>query len=227
MRIFLVRHGQTFSNVEHLLDTRPPGAELTERGREQATAVGTELSQLADAAVPPRFLSSVAIRAQQTAMAAVRAFEEDRDLAPHSLPVEPVMGLHEIFAGKYEMSGSEDALREYTNALRGWLDGDATAAMEGGETLTDVLNRYRPVLEGAVAAEETVAANGGIGRDLVVFTHGAAIRVVTAHACGVDPDFAFTGYMPNCRFTVMETHGRDFGEWELLRWADLELGAEG
>ncbi|MDN6246993.1 MAG: histidine phosphatase family protein, partial [Corynebacterium casei] len=45
-RIILLRHGQTFSNVERLLDTRPPGAELTERGREQATDVGIELAHL-------------------------------------------------------------------------------------------------------------------------------------------------------------------------------------
>lgn len=213
MRIFLIRHGQTTSNVEHLLDTRPPGAELTRRGREQASALGIELAKLLSPAMP-RVLTSIAIRAQQTAMLAIRAFEEVRDLEPHSVLVEPVLGLHEIFAGRHEMSGSEDAHRDYTFALRGWLNGDPHAAMEGGEDLEQILARYRPVIE--------EAAQTGDG-DLVVFSHGAAIRVVTTHACDVDPDFAFTGYMPNCRFTMMETHGREFGEWELLQWADLTV----
>ena len=35
-RLVLVRHGQSHGNVERRLDTRPPGAELTDLGREQA-----------------------------------------------------------------------------------------------------------------------------------------------------------------------------------------------
>lgn len=210
MRIYLVRHGQTFSNVEHLMDTRPPGAELTPRGRDQATAVGLELADLIDGV--PRFLSSIAIRTQQTAMAAARAFEEARGWDPYTLPVEPTPGLHEILAGIHEMSGTDATRDAYTFALRGWLTGDMNACMEGGETLRDVLDRYQPILESVVGSDS----------DVVVFSHGAVIRTVTTHACGVDPDFAFTGYMPNCRFTVMEPTGR-FGEWELIRWADLEL----
>ena len=37
-RLVLVRHGQSHGNVERRLDTRPPGAELTDLGREQARA---------------------------------------------------------------------------------------------------------------------------------------------------------------------------------------------
>ncbi len=212
MRIYLVRHGQTTSNVEHLMDTLPPGAELTPRGRDQATAVGLELAELVDSEVP-LVLSSVAIRAQQTAMGAMRAFEEARDMEEHSMRVQPVMGVHEIFGGAFEMSGSEDARRDYTVALRGWLDGDMEASMEEGETLAHVLERFQPVLENAAAQD----------RDVIIFSHGAAIRVMTTHACGVDPDFAFSGYIANCRFTVIEPGEREFGQWELKRWADLDL----
>ncbi|WP_176669124.1 histidine phosphatase family protein, partial [Mycobacterium avium] len=35
-RLILVRHGQSYGNVERRLDTRPPGAELTPLGRDQA-----------------------------------------------------------------------------------------------------------------------------------------------------------------------------------------------
>ena len=35
-RLILVRHGQSLANVERRLDTRPPGAALTDLGREQA-----------------------------------------------------------------------------------------------------------------------------------------------------------------------------------------------
>ena len=127
-RIILLRHGQTYSNISRLLDTRPPGAELTERGR----------------------------------------------------------------------------------------DGEQDAGMEGGETLEDVLARYQPVLEG-------IAAQLADDHYVILVSHGAAIRVVTKHATGVDADFAYTGYLPNCRFMVMEPRGKDFGQWTLTRWADTEL----
>ena len=59
--------------------------------------------------------------------------------------------------------------------------------------------------------------------DVILVSHGAAIRVVTKHATGVDADFAYTGYLANCRFMVMEPRGKDFGEWTLTQWADTEL----
>ena len=147
-------------------------------------------------------------------MLAARAFGETAD--ERNVPVEVRTGLHEVFAGDHEMSGSEDTHREYMVALRGWLDGDESARMPGGESYVDVLERYQPVLEDLAAELED-------DEDIVVVSHGAAIRVVTRHACGVDPDFAYTGYMPNCRFTLMEPQGQPFGQWTLKRWADTEV----
>ena len=212
-RIILLRHGQTYSNIDRIMDTRPPGAELTERGRGQAEDVGRELAELC-AGRRVRFVCSIALRAQQTAMLAARTYGEAAD--ERSVPVEVLVGLHEVFAGEHEMSGSEDTHREYMVALRGWVDGDPEARMPGGESYVDVLGRYQPVLEDLAAELED-------DEDIVVVSHGAAIRVVTTHACGVDPDFAYTGYMPNCRFTLMEPQDKPFGQWVLRRWADTEV----
>ena len=130
--------------------------------------------------------------------------------------VDVISGVHEIFAGDWEMDGSEDAHRSHMVAMRGWCDGERGAGMEGGETLDDVLARYQPVLEG-------IAEQLADDHDVILVSHGAAIRVVTKHATGVDSDFAYTGYLANCRFMVMEPRGKDFGEWTLTRWADTEL----
>lgn len=211
-----MRHGQTYSNIERRLDTRPPGAELSERGRDQARAAGEELAAVVGDR-PVRLYSSVALRAQQTAQLAARAWEKTAGWAEHSLPVTVLPGVHEIYAGELEMSSSEDAHREYMVALRGWLDGDAGAAMSGGETLGDVLGRYQPVLE-------SLATGLGDEEDAVLVSHGAAIRVATKHATGVDADFAFSGYLDNCRYTMMEPRGEAFGRWALIRWAGADLG---
>ncbi|QNE90335.1 histidine phosphatase family protein [Corynebacterium incognita] len=217
-RIILVRHGQTFSNINRALDTRPPGAELTERGREQAVEVGAELADLC----ADRKLSlncSVALRAQQTAMLAAREIERVQQLPEHSLPVNVVVGVHEVFAGDNEMLADEDSHRGYTTALRGWLEGDPQARMPKGESYMELLARYQPVLEELAAGLDDAA-------DAVLVSHGAAIRTVARHAAAaqIDPDFAFSGYLNNCRFVVLEPRGEKFGKWTVTRWADTELG---
>ncbi len=197
------------------MDTRPPGAELTPLGREQAIAVGAQLAGLVGE--HPRVLSSVAIRTQQTAMAAMREFEAQRGLAAHSVPIDPTPGLQEVFAGQLEMSGAQDTYQLYLEALRGWLRGDPEAALPGGEKLEQILARYRPVLEAAARGQ----------RDTIVFSHGAVMRVVATHACGLDPQWAFENYMPNCGVVAMEPAGQPFGHWQLLHWADAPAGAPG
>ena len=84
-RLVLVRHGQSHGNVERRLDTRPPGAELTELGREQARAFARawphEIGMVAH---------SIAVRASQTAA----EIGDERGLAPHELE-----GIHEAQVG--------------------------------------------------------------------------------------------------------------------------------
>ena len=214
-RIILLRHGQTNSNVSRLLDTRPPGAELTDLGRNQATEVGRELAGFVGEREVD-FKCSIALRAQQTATLAARAFEQERNLPRFSIPIDVIPNVQEIFAGDWELDASEAAHRSHDTAMRGWCYGDSQAAMEGGERLQDVLSRFQPALE-------EIAAQLADDRDVILVSHGAAIRVVTKHATGADADFAYTGYMPNCRFTVMEPRGKKFGEWTLTRWADIDL----
>jgi len=61
-RLVLVRHGQSVSNVDRRLDTRPPGRELTDLGREQARAFAKDWRH--DIGMVAH---SVALRASQTA----------------------------------------------------------------------------------------------------------------------------------------------------------------
>lgn len=222
-RLILLRHGQTYSNVARRLDTRPPGAELTDTGRNQAWNVGVELAELCGAGngspgTLEAVVSSVALRAQQTALLAMNAFEQTAGLREHQMRIDVEVGLHEIYAGDHEMLADEDSHRSYATALRGWLDADDTARIPGGETYLELMARYRPVMENLALAHLAE----GAGKDVLVVSHGAAIRTMATHAAGVDPDFAFAGYLGNCRFIVLEPGERPFGEWNLVRWADVE-----
>lgn len=70
-RLFLVRHGQTTSNTIHALDTALPGADLTPKGRQQATGTGEILANRTRRLL---VVSSQAARAQQTAVNLAVAF---------------------------------------------------------------------------------------------------------------------------------------------------------
>ena len=88
-RLVLVRHGQSYGNVERRLDTKPPGAALTELGLQQARLFAKQYEELA----PAVLVHSVALRAVQTAS----------EIAGH-LGVEALQldGLHEVQAGELE-----------------------------------------------------------------------------------------------------------------------------
>ncbi|MBZ8176681.1 histidine phosphatase family protein [Corynebacterium poyangense] len=207
-RIILMRHGETTSNVAQLLDTRPPGAWLTDRGQEQAREAGRVCAQ--DYPKLAAVYCSIAIRAGQTAMLLSAEYERLRGQRRGSLPVRSLAGVQEVDMGDWEMRGDDAAFQDYYHCLAGWLGGDPDARAPGGENYCDVLHRYRPALE-------QVRRRHGKD-DVVIVSHGAATRVAAVHACGVDPDFAFENRLANCRRIILEPGENDFGQWRLVEW---------
>ena len=152
MRLIMVRHGRTDSNVGLLLDTGEPGAGLDANGLEQAAALVEVLSEHAIEAV---YAASL-IRTQQTAQPLAQA---------RGLEVQVLPGLREIPAGEDEMG--TDATR-YIGALVAWGEGDLQARVPGGENALEFFARYDDAID-------TIAASGV--EVAVVVSHGAALRV--------------------------------------------------
>ena len=104
MRLLLVRHGRTHSNVHHLLDTAAPGADLDEVGREQAAALPGRLAGEDIGAINV----STLVRTQQTA-------------APYAtatgMPVTVLNGLHEVQAGIFEGQSQDSGFARILYAL--------------------------------------------------------------------------------------------------------------
>lgn len=203
-RLVLVRHGQTHSNVARRLDTRPPGAELTDLGREQARSFARGLTR------PPAMVAhSIAVRAVQTAdhIAAEAATARDR----HEFE-----GLHEVQVGELEDRTDEAAHDEFNAVYRRWHQGEFDLALPGGETARQVLDRYVPVLEQLRMRYLDDAAWHG---DIVVVSHGAAIRLVSAVLAGVDSSFAVDHHLANTESVVLApvTDGR----WTCVQWGKL------
>jgi broad specificity phosphatase PhoE len=198
-RLVLVRHGQSIANVDKRLDTRPPGAELTPLGRDQARAFAR------NAASPPGLLlHSVATRAAQTA--AEISTEVD-------VPAKEVTGIHEVQVGDLENRNDEAAVDEFDAIYRRWLGGERDVPLPGGETANQVLDRYLPVL---TDLRTRYLDDDGWTSDIVVISHGAAIRLTAAVLAGVESSFALDHHLANTEAVVLTpiTDGR----WSCVQW---------
>ncbi|MHA7648849.1 histidine phosphatase family protein [Mycobacterium sp. ML4] len=201
-RLILVRHGQSFGNVERRLDTLPPGAALTPLGRDQARAFAR-----GGHSRPTVLAHSVAVRASQTA--AVIASEVA--LAPKELT-----GIHEVQVGHLENRNDDEAIEEFNAVYRRWHRGELDLALPGGETANDVLERYVPVLtELRMRYLDDDRWHG----DIVVVSHGAAIRLAAAVLAGVDSTFVLDNPLDNAESVALApiTDGR----WSCVRWGHL------
>jgi broad specificity phosphatase PhoE len=201
-RLVLVRHGQSLGNVDRRLDTRPPGAELTDLGRVQARTFARDLPHPA-----AMIAHSVAIRAAQTAA----EISDELGLDPHEFE-----GIHEVQVGDLEDRNDDEAIAEFETVYQRWHEGDLDVRMPGGETGNEVLDRYVPVLTQLRMRHLDDDAWHG---DIVVVSHGAAIRLVSAVLAGVESSFALDHHLANAESVVLApiTDGR----WSCVQWSTL------
>jgi broad specificity phosphatase PhoE len=201
-RLVLVRHGQSFGNVDRRLDTRPPGSELTPLGRDQARAFARDgMSR------PGLLLHSVATRAAQTA--AEISAEVD-------VPASEVIGIHEVQVGELENRSDDDAVAEFDAIYKRWHEGERDVPLPGGETGNQVLDRYLPVV---TDLRMRYLDNDEWTGDIVVVSHGAAIRLTAAVLAGVESSFVLDHHLKNTEAVVLApvTDGR----WSCVQWGTL------
>ncbi|MFI6250777.1 histidine phosphatase family protein [Streptomyces sp. NPDC051016] len=196
MRLLLIRHGQTPTNVEFLLDTAVPGPGLTALGERQAAALP---AALAEEDIEALYVSTL-IRTHRTAapLAAARGLDSIvRD------------GIREVSAGDLEMlPGHSEHGEEYMRTVFAWAGGDTGPRMPGGETGAEVLARYD-----AVVAE---AAASGAGT-VAMISHGAVIRLWTAaRAANVDVPYAASRPLDNTGVVILDGTPED--GWKALSW---------
>ena len=203
MRLILIRHGQTPSNVLGLLDTAPPGPGLTELGVSQAAAVpGTLIGQPID-----RIYASTATRAQQTAQPLA---------ADRGLTVRVRAGIREIAAGDWEMLSDETSVRNYLGLIGGWMAGelDRRAPGPNGESGTEVLRRFDEVV--------TEAASAGLD-GVALVAHGAVNRFwASLRADNLDDGFGATNALRNTGIVVLDG---DPDGWTALSWTGADVQA--
>jgi broad specificity phosphatase PhoE len=204
VRLVLMRHGQTGSNLQGALDTAAPGAPLTGLGLRQADAAAPVLVQRGVVAT----WSSDLLRAEQTA----RPVAALLGTTAGSLP-----GLAEIAAGDLEMRTDPEGIAAYAEVVIAWISGELTARMPGSEDGREFLARYD-------AAVTTIAAAAGEHDEVVAVSHGSAIGTWTASRAANLPGWEGRDRLRNTGAVVLE--GDPDRGWRLVDWFARPLGGD-
>lgn len=201
-RLVLLRHGQSYGNVDRRLDTRPPGTQLTPLGHHQARDFARSGLRRAGLLV-----HSVAIRAAETAA------EISAEL---HVPAREVTGIHEVQVGDLENRSDDEAVAEFNAVYQRWHQGERDLVLPGGESGEQVLDRYVPVL---TDLRMRYLDDQDWTDDIVVVSHGAAIRLAAAVLAGVDGSFVVDHHLRNAESVVLApiTDGR----WSCVQWGTL------
>ena len=204
VRLMLVRHAETPSNVRRILDTVLPGPGLTDLGRQQALRLADRFATAKVHAVH----ASRALRAQETA----------RPLADrHDLEVTVTDGVHEIFVGSLEGAGDLASRRVFDRTYARWLAGDLDVPMPRGETGRAALTRFLS------AAHQTLdAVPAGM---VVMVSHGALLRLAAAHlSSNVTGNHDTVRHLPNTGVIVLEPAPATVTGWRCAHWDGLDPG---
>jgi len=199
MRLLLIRHGQTPSNVIGALDTATPGPGLTELGHEQAAALPEALAGEAVDAI----VVSTLVRTHLTAAPLAAA----RGLAP----IERA-GIREIEAGDLEMRNDRAGVMAYLEAFRSWAEGDFEARIPGAENGVEAFERFDAVVREFAHVD-----------NLVIVSHGAMIRYWVARASS-NVDAEFVGENPLSNTAVVTLTGSPDDGWFVESWTGTPVG---
>jgi Histidine phosphatase superfamily (branch 1) len=208
-----VRHGQSVDNAAGILDTAPPGTDLTATGEEQANTVAQAIQSEYGNSIAGIFASEEA-RAQETAAPLA-------ELLHGTLPVQILSGLNEIPAGAFNgdpVNSLEGIL--YLLAPVAWVFGDVLVPDPGDPSVNGVT--FDESFGGAVQTiYDGTASTTGTPTD-VAFSSEGAIAVWTMMNVN-NPDFSVVlqelanneQFLPNAGQVVIEGSP---GDWTLVSY---------
>ncbi|MCW2797100.1 histidine phosphatase family protein [Nocardioides sp.] len=194
-RVFVARHGEAEYESDLVTDD---GGSLTRLGRTQAQALAEELRGERIA----RVWSSPLSRAVQTA-----------EIVAGLLGVDVVVreGLREYGVGS--MSGTHADERATVGAVfEAWMDGDAEATIDGGERITDFVDR--------VTHAFAEAADQHRGEAILVVSHGGAILAGVPRLLGLPAASVRDRTLANCGVIELAA---DADGWRGVRWCGAPM----
>lgn len=134
MKFTFVRHGESEANLLHEVSNRGLKHPLTEKGRQQALALGQTFKGFP----LTHIYSSPLLRAVQTAEILSAELE---------VPYTAVAALREYDCGIIEGRSDDTAWALWQDLWNNWEAGWLECRIEGGESFLDVKNRFVPFIE--------------------------------------------------------------------------------
>ena len=190
-RVFVARHGEALYESELLSDA---GGWLSPLGRDQARVLTESMAGERIA----RVWTSDMARAVQTG-----------EIVAGLLGTDVVVrtGLREFDVG--DAAGTNGDPDPFAATFASWLDADLTARIPGGESGTDVVERYEAVLAEIADAHR--------GESVLVVSHGGVMcMALSALARNLTLSHSRDLPMPNCGVVAVEA---DADGWVARSWA--------
>jgi broad specificity phosphatase PhoE len=190
-----VRHAQSVSNADEIIDTEVPGPSLTEEGRGQAQQIAHQLARNGYDGV---YASSM-VDAQQTAAPLAE------ELGKH---VEILPGLREINAGWFDGKPKTMANSTYLLAPKDWLNGDRKDAIPGSMNGNQFNDQFTAAIQRIYDSRNSKP---------IAFSHGTAIMLWTLMNVKNPKDSLLSSHpLPNVGRVVIT--GSPATGWTLMDW---------
>ena len=186
-KLILVRHGQTESNLKHILQGQSDGA-LTELGQQQAEVLANQMKDMPI----DRIFSSDYKRASHTAEAIARS---------HGITVEEKPILREWNCGKLDGLPAEELYRARAKSNKPLPD----FRPKGGETLREVQKRALKFLQDI--------ENNYKNLNIVVCSHGDFLRMLISVIKKISIEEANDIHLDNVSYSLFEYAD---GHWETV-----------
>jgi 2,3-bisphosphoglycerate-dependent phosphoglycerate mutase len=210
--LYLIRHGEAYSNIESVIGGMRGDRGLTERGIAQAQALARRLA-MGEIAADVLYASTLP-RARMTAELVAEALK---------LPIEWDDELHELRPGESDGMRVEEARAKFEGFSR-FLREPFTPIAPGGESWGSFQARTSAALERLIVRHQ--------GQTIVVVAHGGTIEVSFLYLLGLGPEAR-----KRAAFHILNTaithwrHVEAFGsrrEWHLVAHNDhrhlLDIG---
>jgi broad specificity phosphatase PhoE len=190
-----IRHAQSVSNADRIIDTEVPGPGLTEEGKGQAEQIAHQLARKGYDGV----YASPMVRTQQTAAPLAEKLGKHVEILP---------GLREISAGWFDGKPQSMANSTYMLAPKDWLNGDRRNGIPGSMNGNQFNDQFTGAVQKIYDSRNTKP---------VAFSHGAAVMIWTLmNVKNPKNSLLSTHPLPNVGRVVI-TGSPAFG-WTLVDW---------
>jgi broad specificity phosphatase PhoE len=198
MRLYFVRHGESFANTEHVFANANESYSLTEKGRQQAEALANSLKGIRFSGL----YSSPVLRAVETSEILSKIF---------SLPVILSEALREFSVGILEGRKDPEAWELFGDLWKKWFEqGLLEEKIEGGVSLREIRELFDRFIGDLAAQYENT------GSSIILVSHGGLLHaVLPALLSNIDPGYARTHNLGNTAVVITELQGN---KWVCLVW---------